>query len=234
MSVAKQLYDLLGIDSEIEKHFRAISDMEATLSDNRLVSEAEKALEDTRVLLTKQEIERKDCELIAESVGLKASQVETKLYGGTVKNPRELQDIQTELNLLLEQKTQHDEALLEALAAQDETEKLLTRLGGNLNDIRGTRNQEEKELTDGKVRLQEEVRRLEDQRGGVSSLLSPEHLKLYLDLRSGNVGGVVVVKVERGSCQGCRITLPTRVVQLARTSSGPVQCPSCNRILYVS
>lgn len=234
MSVAKQLYGLLGIDLEIERHSRAITDAEAALSDNRLVSEAEKAVEDTRVLLTKQEIVRKDCELIAESAGLKASQVETKLYGGTVKNPRELEDIQAELNSLLGQKTQHDEALLEALEAQDETEKLLTRLGGNLKDIKRTRNQEGKELNNGKTRLEEEVRQLEDQRLGVSNLLDPEHLKLYVNLRSGNVGGPVVAKVERGSCQGCRITLPTRVLKLARTSSDPIQCPSCNRILYVS
>ena len=234
MSVAKQLYDLLGIDLEIERHGRAIADIQIALSDNRIVSEAEKAVEDTQVLLSRQQTQRKDCELIAESVGLKASQVEAKLYGGTVKNPRELGDIQTELNSLLEQKVQHEEALLEALEAQDDTEKLLTRLGGNLNDIKGTRSQEEKELKDGKTRLEEEIRQLEDQRVDASNLLGAEHLKLYVSLRSGNVGGAVVAKVERGSCQGCRITLPTRVLQLARTSSGTVQCPSCNRILYVS
>ena len=80
----------------------------------------------------------------------------------------------------------------------------------------------------------EEMRQLEVERIGASDLLATEHLMLYMNLRSGNVGGAVVAKVERGSCQGCRITLPTRVLQLARTSSGTVQCPSCNRILYVS
>ena len=55
MSVAKQLYDLLGIDLEIEGHSRAIADVEIALSDNRLVLEAEKSVEDTRVLLIKQE-----------------------------------------------------------------------------------------------------------------------------------------------------------------------------------
>tara|TARA_B100001750_G_C15330870_1_gene507200 strand:+ start:147 stop:851 length:705 start_codon:yes stop_codon:yes gene_type:complete len=234
MSVAKQLYDLLGIDLEIEGHSRAIADVEIALSDNRLVLEAEKSVEDTRVLLIKQETKRKDCELIAESAGLKASQVEVKLYGGTVKNPRELQDLQVELNSLLEQKSQHDESLLEALEAQDDTEKLLARLEGNLSHIKGARNQEEKDLKEGKTRLEEEMRQLEVERIGASDLLATEHLMLYMNLRSGNVGGAVVAKVERGSCQGCRITLPTRVLQLARTSSGTVQCPSCNRILYVS
>jgi len=43
-----------------------------------------------------------------------------------------------------------------------------------------------------------------------------------------------VVKVERGMCQGCRISLPMSVLQKARSGFDVVQCVSCERILYVS
>jgi predicted nucleic acid-binding Zn-ribbon protein len=35
-------------------------------------------------------------------------------------------------------------------------------------------------------------------------------------------------------CQGCRITLPTSMLQKARAGLGLVQCVSCERILLVS
>ena len=81
--------------------------------------------------------------------------------------------------------------------------------------------------------LRQQVALLEQKRESLSALVSPAHLRLYGTLRTAR-HGQAVVKVERGMCQGCRIGLPTRTVQLARTSADPVQCPSCNRILYVS
>ena len=81
--------------------------------------------------------------------------------------------------------------------------------------------------------LQEALAQLQKNREGMSALISPVHLSLYDSLRSTRQG-VAVVRVERSACQGCRITLPTRVVQQARTSAEPVKCPSCSRILYVS
>ena len=45
--------------------------------------------------------------------------------------------------------------------------------------------------------------------------------------------GSAVAKVERGMCQGCRLTLPTLELQRARSSEGIARCGSCGRILYV-
>jgi uncharacterized protein len=57
-------------------------------------------------------------------------------------------------------------------------------------------------------------------------------LVLYNRLRRARAGRAVA-KVERGTCQGCRITLPTTVFQRARSGLKIVQCTSCERILYV-
>jgi predicted nucleic acid-binding Zn-ribbon protein len=172
-------------------------------------------------------------ELIVETSQGKASQVETKLYGGTVRNPRELEDLQTELNMLREHQRQQEESLLQALEALEETEKALNDLEHNLHEIEATRQKDEKRLVEEMTHLRQEVALLEGKRQSLSALVSPAHLQLYGTLRSSR-HGQAVVKVERGMCQGCRIGLPTRTVQLARTSANPVQCPSCNRILYVS
>ena len=58
-------------------------------------------------------------------------------------------------------------------------------------------------------------------------------LSLYRALRERRQATAVAV-VERGLCQGCRISLPMSVVQKARAGAGLVQCVSCERILLVS
>ena len=44
--------------------------------------------------------------------------------------------------------------------------------------------------------------------------------------------GQAVARVEQGTCQGCRISLPMNELQQARTGK-LVQCSSCGRILYL-
>jgi hypothetical protein len=233
MTVVQQLFDLLGIDNDIERYNQSIASVEMGLEDNHLLLETQQAVEGAQATLRKQEAERRDLELIAGSIQDKAKGVEGTLYGGTVRNPRELQDMQTELNLLREQQKLQEESLLLALEAIEETEQGLGNLESALQGIQTAWQREHKRLLVERAHLQKDSALLEEKRRSLSSLVSSEHLKLYDSLRPIRQGQAVA-KVERGMCQGCRISLPTRVVQLARTSPKPVQCPSCSRILYAN
>ena len=70
-----------------------------------------------------------------------------------------------------------------------------------------------------KAGLEPEVERLELQRRDIANAIDKAVLNLYRYCATG--GGQAVVKVERGMCQGCRITLP--YVRLAEDEdrSGP-------------
>jgi predicted nucleic acid-binding Zn-ribbon protein len=81
--------------------------------------------------------------------------------------------------------------------------------------------------------IEPEVVRLQEQRAKQSKGVDGAALNLYQLLRERR-DGQAVVKVERGMCQGCRITLPMSVLQKARSGLGLVQCVSCERILLVS
>ena len=41
-----------------------------------------------------------------------------------------------------------------------------------------------------------------------------------------------MAKLDRDLCTGCRISLPTNMVNKARSGNALVQCPNCERILY--
>ena len=56
-------------------------------------------------------------------------------------------------------------------------------------------------------------------------------LPLYESLRRSKSGRAMAL-VERGTCQGCRLSLTTQETQRARSGQQIVQCSSCGRILY--
>ena len=71
---------------------------------------------------------------------------------------------------------------------------------------------------------------MEEDRSSRTTGMDSSALGLYAALRQAKQGRAVA-KVERGSCQGCRIGLPTHMVQKVRAQESLVQCPSCERIL---
>ncbi len=233
MTVVQQLYDLLGVDEDIDRHSQSIAALDAALEDTRLLEETRQAVEEARETLRKQQAVRTDLELTADASRSKAGEAEGKLYGGTVRNPRELEDLQAELNMLREQQRRHEESLLQALEAVEETEGGLNALEGSLREMEASWKVEKARMLEERSSLQESLAQLRKKRDGMTALVSPVHLRMYDGLRSTRQG-LAVVKIERGTCQGCRITLPTRVVQQARSSAEPVKCPSCSRILYAS
>lgn len=233
MSAVQQLNELLGVDQEIERQRQAMSNIEAALADNHLLLQTRWLTEETRAVLTGHEAARKEVEPQVEAAQAKAAQVEEKLYGGTVKSSRELEDLQADLTMLREQQGKHEETLLRALEAQEEAQSALNSLELELQTLETSRAQEEDDLQRELALLQADMAALEGKRSGLAAHVRPAHLQVYTSIRSSR-HLQAVARVERGMCQGCRIGLPTRVTQLAKNSEDLVQCPSCSRILYVS
>lgn len=232
MTVVHQLYDILIVDVEIEGYNKSISTIDETLADNQLLLRTQLVVSEAQAKLIKQETERKDLELTTESFREKGDQLEITLYGGTVRKPRELKDMQLALGLIREQQKQEEDNLLLALAATEETEERLGSLKSALNEILTSRRKEHEQLLGEKTHLQEDSAVLGEKRKVMSALVDAADLRLYDSIRAIRQGRAVAI-VERGTCQGCRISLPVKVVQSARNGVNLVQCPSCSRILYV-
>jgi predicted nucleic acid-binding Zn-ribbon protein len=72
--------------------------------------------------------------------------------------------------------------------------------------------------------------KLRRDRSGLAQQINSEALNTYERIKLTK--GQAVVKVERGKCQGCHITVPTSQWQKARAGD-LIQCNSCSRILYL-
>lgn len=231
MTTAKQLLEISSVDQEIEHNTQSIDSIQAILDDDHMIVDTQQTVAKMRAELTTLKTEHIDLELTLASSKVKSQDVETTLYGGTVRNPRELEDLQTELGILRNLETKQEENLLIAMEAVDTSQSLLSNLESSLTDMQNSWISESQGLHQKMDGLKETGKLLKEKRDSLCSVVSVHHMQLYEKIKS-NRSGQPMARLERGICQGCRLSLPTRVVQTTRTSQEPQQCPSCNRILY--
>lgn len=158
--------------------------------------------------------------------------VESRLYGGEVTGERELLAVQEEHVFIKRSQSESEDGLLEIMVEIDEVESEHRDAVGSLERFEATRPDEEAELRATEKKMMAELEILGKNRDAMTPLLSADILSRY-DVLLDSKDGTAVAMVERGMCQGCRLTLSTMELQRARSSQVIVQCSSCRRILYV-
>lgn len=232
MTDLRLLYNLSELDSEIDTRRKSIHSIEEALADDHLLVNAQRLVDKIKAALRKRELLKNDIELIVGSYQAKGALLESKLYGGTVKIPRELEDMQQELNSLRRQQSEEENKLFSVLEEIEQIEKMFSDKSDALNRIKAERDKECNRLEAEKGSLLDDCSHLENERKDLAFKFDTADLEMYNSVRQSR-NGAVVAKVENGVCRGCRIMLPTSVVQKAKGSGRPERCPSCSRILYV-
>jgi len=233
MSAVSDLLALQETDLALDKALARLSEIEAALGESDELTDARRVLDENAATLREARGRQKDAEQAVEDARTKAADVEKKLYSGVVKNPKELQDLQLDLKSLKDQLGRKEDELLgileaaeaadaENAAAQETLDTILAAWGSNQDQMRAE-----------KAEIEPEVARLRGIRDSQAVDVDRRLISLY-DLLRDRRGGQAVARVERGMCQGCRITLPVSVLQRARTGVGYVQCVSCERILLLN
>lgn len=233
MTTAADLFALQEVDQALDRANARLAEIEEAMAEPGELIEGRQLVEERRQAVNALRGRQKDLEWAVDEVRRKAAEVEAKLYGGSVRNPKELSDLQADLNSLQAQVRKREDDLLSLLVELEEAEGELARAEADCAALEAHWAEERDRLLQEKAALEPEVQRLESMRGDRSSGADRSALNLYQALRQRR-GGWAVAKVERGMCQGCRISLPTSVLQKARAGLGLVQCVSCERILLVS
>jgi predicted nucleic acid-binding Zn-ribbon protein len=230
MTSAADLFALQEIDLRRDARRAVIADIESRLTETEAVRAAREAVEDAEDDL--QGLQRLQRSLDAKLADLdaKINPLETKMYNGSVRNPKELTDMQKELDILKTQRGKLDDEGMELLEAIEETARLLAESKQALQQAEAQWQAEQHELRDQKSEAESEYASLDGQRGDHTAEMDRGMLGLYETLRTSKAGRAVALVV-RGQCQGCHITLPTHLVQRLRAGGLLIQCPNCERIL---
>ncbi len=233
MTTASELYALQEIDLAIDRATSRLAEIEAGLGESEEVVDARNIVEERQQMVAALRSRQTELEWSVEEVSAKASEIAAKLYGGTVRNPKELMDLDADLTSLRTQVRVREDALLALLVELEDAETGLRSAQTEYAELDAHWLAGQHELQKEKAEIEPELERLQSKRVVESKRIDRASLNLYQLLRERR-GGQAVAKVERGMCQGCRITLPMSVLQKARTGLGLVQCVSCERMLLVS
>jgi len=233
LSKGKQLYELQEVDLEIDAKRERLTQVMGRLGESEVLDEAHLSLaRDEEKLVELQRIQR-EVEREVEDLQAKAAVATDKLYGGTVKNPKELSSLQEQLSNFRRKIGEGDDKTLDIMSEVEAAQKNVSVKRSEVAKIEEGWQAEQASLSQEQTELSAALSTLEQKRKELASKLDTVSLELYEDIRQKRQGRAVA-KLERGMCQGCRIALPMSELQRARMGLELVQCGSCERVLYVS
>jgi predicted nucleic acid-binding Zn-ribbon protein len=227
------LYALQEVDSQIDSLQRTLDEIrgrETESEELRLAAERLLALGEQRHEI---ESEQRQIGYDVEDLRAQATDVEAKLYGGTVTSSRELKDLQRELESIQRRQHEKEEALLGVMSRLEETQAEAATTSSGLAEGRAAWEREQSEAQVRAAEIEQELEALQSRRTAALRPVDANSLVLYERLRKTR-GGRAVARVDRGACLGCRIMLPSNLFQKARSGAMVVQCSSCERILFVA
>ncbi len=230
--LAFQLYQLQQVDSERDALEKRVAELEALLADRRALLSAEEGAQKAKAAHRAAQRALQEAEAKAQALRDKLSRTESTLYSGSITNPRELQALQAEVEMLKRHLEAAEDAQLEAMLALEEAEKTLNAAEEHLKAVKTERNTQEARWRGEIASLQEKIERLGKRRQAIAGAIPAESLALYEKLRSKR-GGQAVALVSDGACDACGAPLPPPVLQTARSSQSLAFCPTCGRILCI-
>ena len=230
MTRLTDLWQLQETDSALDSRRGSLDDAQVRLGETEELLAARARVDELRAVLRAAEATQKDVELEADALKAKIAPQETKLYGGSIKNPKELGDLQADIDQLKRHLSAVEDRDLEALTAVEAAEHELRGAEAELTALEAAWGEEQAELTERIARLTVEIAGYAQQREERAADIEPDLLKTYDRLRVAHQGRGVA-KLDRSMCTGCRISLPTNLVNKARAGSALAQCPNCERIL---
>jgi len=232
MTTAAELYAFQEIDLALDRAKTRVAEIEGQLGETEELLETQQRAAERRRAVAELHSRQRDLEPALEEARTKASTVEKKLYDGSVRNPKELQGLQADLNALQGQIRKREDALLAVLVEMEEATARLGQAELALSQVEARWRAEQRALEAEKAEIEAEIEQLQEKQAKQSAGMDRAAIGLYHLLRERREGQAVAT-VERGMCQGCRITLPMSVLQKARAGLGLIQCVSCERILLV-
>ncbi|MCC7446931.1 MAG: hypothetical protein IT324_05905 [Anaerolineae bacterium] len=229
-SPATLLYRLQTLDLAIAQRRARLREIEAVLGKDEQVTLARQQLDAAEQALKPWQTRARDLDLEIKSLAQKIKETDRALYGGKVRNPKELQDMQDDIASMQRRQSQLEDDLLDAMMHSDEGQ---TAIGGAEQALKQAQARfagSQHDLLDEQARLQRELTDLEAKRQQAAAGIDKDALTKYEALRVKKRGQAVALMQEE-SCKTCGVEQTSMIAQQVRQGSQLVYCNSCGRIL---
>jgi len=230
MDQATLLLQLQENELEYKGAIELLQRVRSQLANNREWANAKKLLEAGEEKLAKLQKEQRFTETEVDDLTAKSKSLDQKLYGGSIKNSKELHGLQQETEYIKTQTSNKEEHLLTIMSQIDDVEKNISVRKEELANIEDKWQIKEKKLQAQQTQLEATIAQKKQTHEELVAIIDHDNLELYKILSKGRQGQAVA-KLQRGKCSGCHIVVPVNQLQQARLGRDIIQCCNCERIL---
>jgi len=230
MGIVRLLYQLQEIDLDIEAKEPVLKEKVSQLGESPALIETQGKLNSAQQRLEELKRQQRSTEWEVEDLTAKIKAMEEQLYSGRIRNPKELANLQHEVQILKTKCDQRETGLLEIMDEVERAENSVNEVREEFKRVQAEWQSQQQKLSAEIETIKSQLAALKQKRQALAVEVDAPMLERYGRLKRQK--GQAIVKVEQGICGGCRISLPSSELQQAR-GGNLVHCGSCGRILFL-
>ena len=230
-----RLLDLQALDSALDRlahRRRTLPEIEQIEQLDRKVTQ----LGDDIVLVETEDSdlgrEQSKLEADIDLVRTRMQKDQRRLDAGQVSSPRELENLQSEIESLKRRQSDLEDEELEIMEKREVVQTRLQELRDEREQLLGTLAETEQRRDATFAEIDAESEKTAQQRAELASAMPADLLALYEKVRAAS-SGVGAAALHRGRCEGCHLQLNTTDLNNLREAPEDevVRCEECRRIL---
>jgi hypothetical protein len=230
MSQPEILFQLQDIDLTFLRSRQRIQAIDELLANDEVIRSAQARMTAAQNTLTPLRARARNLELEIQANENKAQTSEQQLYSGAIKNTKEMQDMQQEIESLKKWHIELETQLLETMMAAEAAEAALAEAESAMAAVTASRGNEHRQLLDERQDLQGRVQHLRERREQILKDILPANLQLYDNLRPRKRNQPVAL-MEDNICGICGVAQTVAIERAVRQGTTITHCSNCDRIL---
>lgn len=227
------MFELQQVDLAVARATTERAALNSGAAEREAVEQATARLTELRDRIAAARAQLRDLDLEVQSLQQKRAKVEADLYGGRIRNPKELESINDEGAALDRTRSSREDDMLALLDDVERLEPQERDAREALETAKGALTQQTAWYQQAAGAADQEIAELSARRAALLGDLEEDLVRRYDRLRERK-GGLAIVAVRDGICGGCHVAIPDRL--LRRLEDDPeilAACDGCGRLLHV-
>jgi predicted nucleic acid-binding Zn-ribbon protein len=231
MNLAFSLYRLQTLDTQRQKISGRLTQIDATLAADEVIRACQEAKAAAEQSVRQAQSQVNDLANQSATKRIKLELNQNQLFGGKVRNPKDLQDLQAEAEFLRHTLQKLDDQQIESMLQLEAAQQVLQEAELAYQRCLSDKARESSLLLGEKHQLENELSGLDAQRQTLVQTLPADVVAHYETLLKTKAGKAVAAIIDE-TCEACGMTITPSDMQSARSPNVEVHCRTCGRILY--
>jgi predicted nucleic acid-binding Zn-ribbon protein len=231
MNKSMNLYLLQQTDLKLDQYAHRIQEIEAIVADQTEHDQAANGLKQIHDKRITMESKLRGLEDRIKTTRIKTQQSEGSLYGGKIQNPKELQDLQTEIAILKKHIAELEDTEFDQMVLLEDITTQENDAIHHLEIIDQHKQENNEQLMVEVQTIRQLIEKVLPEKNAMMASVDAPVLEIYLKLRKTKAG-IAVTQVEDNTCEKCGAEITQAEWQKARISQDLCYCATCGRIIY--